>query len=158
MLEAKLPPPSPSSRRYGQHNPERSLGLRHEIGERKRGEEKHCGAEDGPIAAAEYGGSEGVQETGQRTDQSWQRYELKELVRSVMKAGLGQLHCHDAPEQPDRKAEKLGCDRPDEIAAGDVFTCRLPEPLILWVPVRNPASVPAHQQHAPLRSRLESVV
>src|SRR5690349_17600725 len=28
--------------------------------------------------------------------------------------------------------------------------------LFFWVPVRNPASVPAHQQHAPLRSRLES--
>src|SRR6266496_3356974 len=82
-----------------------------------------------------------------------QRYELKELVRGVMKAGLRQLHCDDAPEQPDRKAEILGDDRPDEIAAGDVFTCRLPELLILWVPVRK---VPFAHQHVPLRSRLES--
>jgi hypothetical protein len=66
-----------------------------------------------------------------------------------MKAGLRQLRCDDAPEQPDRKAEMLGDDRPDEIAAGDVFTCRLPELLILWVPVRNPSLIPAHQQHAP---------
>ena len=84
-------------------------------------------------------------------------YELKELVRAEMKAGLRQLRYDDAPEQPDRKAEMLGEDRPDEIAAGDVFTCRLPELLILWVPVRNPGSgsVLFAHQHVPLRSRLE---
>src|SRR5205823_5968117 len=76
---------------------------------------------DGPIAAAERGWSEGVRETDQRADQSWQRDDLKELVRGVMKAGLRQLRCDDAPEQPDRKAEMLGDDRPDEIAAGWIY-------------------------------------
>src|SRR5689334_19238494 len=59
-----------------------------------------------------------------------------------MKAGLRQLRYDDAPDQPDRKAVMQGEPRPVEIAAGDVFTCRLPELLILWVPVRNPASAP----------------
>src|SRR5204863_8184785 len=118
------------------------LGVGDEIGKRKCGDEKHRGAEDGPIAAAEYGGSKAVWETGQRADQSWQRYELKELVRGVMKAGLRQLRCDDAPDQPDRKAEMLGDYRPDEIAERNMFTCRFPELLILWIPFRNPGLVP----------------
>src|SRR4029077_2052107 len=83
-------------------------------------------------------------ETAQRAHQSWDRCELKELVRSVMKAGLRQPRYDDAPDQPDRKAVMQGDDRPDEIAEGDVFTCRLPELLILWVPVRNRGSVIRH--------------
>ena len=133
MLPEKVPPPNPAVRRYDQHKPERGLGLRHEIGERKHGDEKQRGGDDGPIAAAEFGGHEAVRETGQRAHQSWHRYELKELVRGVMKAGLRQLRYDDAPDQPDRKAVMQGEHRPDEIAAGDVFTCRLPVLLILWV-------------------------
>jgi hypothetical protein len=67
-----------------------------------------------------------------------ERFRDSDLFRTVR-----QLHCDDAPEQPDRKSEKLCGDRPDEIAAGDVFTCRVPELFILWGPVRNLASLPS---------------
>ena len=131
----------PSGRRCDHHKPQRSRGLRHQIGERKAGDVKQRGGDDGPIAAAEHGWSEGVRETGQRAEQSWYRYERKELVRGVRKAGLRQPRYDDAPDQPDRKAVMQGEHRPDEIAEGDFFTCRLPELLILWPPVRNLGSV-----------------
>ena len=141
MLPEKPPPPNPAVAADDQHKPERSLGLRHEIGERKRGDEKHRGAEDGEIAAADHGWKEAVRETHQRAEQSWHRYERKELVRGVRKAGLRQPRYDDAPDQPDRKVLMQGDHRPDEIAEGDGFTCRLPVLLIVWVPVRNPGSV-----------------
>jgi hypothetical protein len=58
-----------------------------------------------------------------------------------MEAGLRQLGRHDAPDQPDRKAEVLGDNRPDEIAFGDSCTFGLPEVLIIWIPFRNPGRV-----------------
>jgi len=150
MLEAKFAAAEAGRGCNHQHQPERSVGPCHEIGKRKDGDEQHSGAEGGPIAPAERGRGEGVGKADQRTDQTRERYELKVLIGCVGKAGLRQLGCDDAPDQPDRKTEMLGGDRPDEIAEGDVFTCRLPELLILWAPVRNPGRVPFAHQHFPL--------
>jgi len=136
MLPEKVPPPNPAVPATINITQNGVSGCATKC-ERKHGDEKQRGGDDGPIAAADYGWHEAVRETGQRAHQSWDRRELKELVRGVMKAGLRQPRYDDAPDQPDRKAVMQGEDRPDEIAAGDVFTCRLPELLILWVPFRN---------------------
>src|SRR5207244_13039760 len=87
----------------------------------------------------------------QRADQSGQRDELKQLVRRVGKAGLRQFGCDDAPQQPDRKSEMLGKNRPDEITSGNEFTLRFPERLLLGIPVRNPAPTPLAHQCVPFR-------
>jgi hypothetical protein len=55
-----------------------------------------------------------------------------------MKAGLGQLGGDDAPNQPNRKSDVLGDDRPDEIAPGDELAVRLPERLIFGLPIGDP--------------------
>src|SRR5262249_33803237 len=76
---------------------------------------------------------------------------LKQLVRRVVKAGLRQFGCNDAPEQPDRKTEMLGENRPDEITTGDESTCGVPKLLVLRIPVRNPGRVPLAHQCVPFR-------
>ena len=126
-------------RRHQQHQPERRLGLADEIGERDRRNEQHRRAEDRPVAAAEHRDRERVGKSHERADQPGQRHELKQLIGRVVEAGLRQFGRDDAPDQPDRKADMLGNDRPDEIAPGDEFALGLPEFLILRVPVRNPA-------------------
>src|SRR5262249_8090337 len=55
-----------------------------------------------------------------------------------MEAGLRQFGCDDAPDEPDRKTEMLGENRPYEITPRDEFAFGFPKLLILWVPVRNP--------------------
>src|SRR5262245_53429713 len=63
-----------------------------------------------------------------------------------MEAGLRQFGCDDAPDEPDRKTEMLGENRPYEVTSGDEFAFGFPKLLILWVPVRNPRRVAlAHQ-------------
>src|SRR5215831_3130521 len=63
-----------------------------------------------------------------------------------MEAGLRQFGCDDAPDEPDRKTEMLGENRPYEITSRDEFAFGFPKLLILWVPVRNPRRVAlAHQ-------------
>ena len=69
--------------------------------------------------------------------QSGQCHQVKQLVSGVMKAGLQQFRCDDAPDQPDRKADMLGNDRPDEIASGNDFALRIPKLLVLWLPVNQ---------------------
>src|SRR5262249_34490694 len=72
--------------------------------------------------------------------------ELKQLVSRIVKAGLRQFGSDDAPNQPDRKPEMLGEDRPDQIASRNKLAFVFPENLILRVPFRNPARAPsAHQ-------------
>src|SRR6516164_9790155 len=66
---------------------------------------------------------------------------LKQLIGRVMKAGLRQFGCDDAPDEPDRKTKMLGDNRPDEITLGNEFTRGLPERLVLRIPFRNPARV-----------------
>ena len=146
MLEAKLPPPRPAVAADQHHQPERRLGMADEIGECNRRNEQHRRAEDRPVAAAERRDHERVGKPHQRADQSGQRHELKQLVGRVVEAGRRQLGGDDAPDQPDRKADMLGNDRPDEIAPGDKFALGFPEFRILWVPVRNPACVLAHRR------------
>src|SRR5919201_4729737 len=66
-----------------------------------------------------------------------------------MKAGLRQLGCDDAPEQPDRKPEMLGKNRPDEITLSDGFARGFPERLVLRIPIRNPGRIPLPHQYVP---------
>ena len=113
-----MPPPDLRSRRP-EHQPERRVGLADEIGERDRRNEQYRRAEDRPVASAERRDREGVGESHQRADQSGQRHELEELVGREWKAGLRKLGGDDPPDQPDRKADVLGNDRPDQIASGD---------------------------------------
>jgi hypothetical protein len=47
---------------------------------------------------------------------------------------LRQFGRDDAPDQPHRKSDVLGNDRPDEVATGDDFALRIPELLILGIP------------------------
>src|SRR5262249_1366120 len=76
----------------------------------------------------------------------WQCHELEQLVRRVMEAGLRQFGCDDAPDEPDRKTEMFGENRPYEITSRDEFAFGFPKLLVLWVPVRNPRRVAlAHQ-------------
>src|SRR6266516_2333456 len=68
-----------------------------------------------------------------------------------MEAGLRQFGCDDAPDEPDRKTEMLGENRPYEITSRDEFAFGFPKLLILWVPVRNPHRVAlAHQVFLPV--------
>src|SRR5262249_53782941 len=90
-----------------------------------------------------------IRKPHERADESRQRDELKQLVRRVMKAGLRQLGCDDAPEQPDRKPEMLGKNRPDEITLSDGFARGVPERLILRIPIRNPGRSPLPHQYVP---------
>ena len=48
-----------------------------------------------------------------------------------MEAGRRQLGGDDAPDQPDRKSDMLGDDRPDQIASGDDLALGIPERLRL---------------------------
>jgi hypothetical protein len=68
---------------------------------------------------------------------------LEQLVGAVVKTGLRQLGRDNAPDQPDRKTEVLGNDRPDEIASRDGFAPGFPEDLVLGIPVGNPSRVSA---------------
>src|SRR5262249_18045209 len=92
-----------------------------------------------------------IRKPDEGTNQSGQRYELKQLVRRVVKAGLRQFGCNDAPDEPDRKTEMLGENRPDEITSGNGLACGFPELRILRVPVRNPGRVPLAHQCVPFR-------
>ncbi len=121
-----------------QHQPERRIRLTDEIGERDGGNEQHCRAEDRPVPAAEDRHRERVGKPHERADQPRQRHELKELVGRVVEAGLRQLGRDNAPDQPDREADMLGHDRPDQIAPGNRFAFGFPVLLILRVPVRDP--------------------
>src|SRR5262249_14628909 len=93
----------------------------------------------------------GVGKANERADQSGQRHELKQLIGRVMKAGLRQFGCDDAPDELDRKTKMLGDNRPDEITLGNEFTRGFPERLILRVPFRNPARVAFAHQGVPFR-------
>src|SRR5262249_9271742 len=115
--------------------------------EREGRDEQHYGTEDGPIPAAEGRDCKRIGKSHERADQSRQCHELEQLVRRVMEAGLRQFGCDDAPDEPDRKTEMLGKNRPYEITSRDEFAFRFPKLLILWVPVRNPRRVAlAHQR------------
>ena len=124
-----------SRRGHRQHQPERRFGFADEIGERERRDKQHRRAEDRPVPATERRYRKRVGKSHERADQPGQRHQLKQLVGRVVEAGLRQLGCDDAPDQPDRKSDVLGDDRPDEIAAGDDFALGIPERLILWSPV-----------------------
>src|SRR5204863_7926140 len=129
--------------------PERRVRLGDEVRERQRRYEQHRSAENRPISAAERRNRKRIRKPHERADESGQRDELKQLVRRVMKAGLRQLGCDDAPEQPDRKPEMLGKNRPDEITLSDRFARGFPERLILRIPIRNPGRIPLPHQYVP---------
>jgi hypothetical protein len=122
------------------------VGLGDEMGQRDRRKDQHGRAEDRPVAPAEGGDRKGVGEADQAPDEARQRHQLEELVGRVVKAGLRQLGGDDAPYQPDREAEVLGENRPDQVAPRDGLACCLPEPLVLRVPLGDPSGVaPTHQ-------------
>jgi hypothetical protein len=126
---------------HAQHQPERGVRLADEISERQRRDEQHAGTEDRPVPAAKHRHREGVGKSHQRADQPGHGDKLKQLIGVIVEARLRQFRRDDAPDQPDRKADMLGDDRPDEIAAGDDFALGIPERLILRVPVGNPGRV-----------------
>src|SRR6201989_3033928 len=72
-----------------------------------------------------------------------------------MKAGLRQLGCDDAPDEPDRKAEILGKNRPDEITLRDRSTRGFPVRLFLRSPIRNPGRIPLPHQSVPFWVAME---
>src|SRR6266436_4480640 len=119
MLDAKLPPPRPAVAATSIISQNGVSGWVDEIGERDRRDEQHQRAEDRPVATAKRRYRKGVRKADQRADQSRQGHQLEELIGRVVKAGLRQLGRHDAPDQPDREAEVLGQDGPDQIASGD---------------------------------------
>ena len=89
--------------------------------------------------------AKGVRETGQRAEQSWYRYERKELVRGVRKAGLRSgLWVTIAPDQPDLRQSRDARRTSDQmrLRRAIFYHDRLPELLVLWPPeVRNLGSV-----------------
>ncbi len=123
------------------HQPERGIGLRDKIRERDGWDEQHRGAEDRPVSSAEGGYRKGVRKAHHAAHQSRQGHQLEELVGGVVKAGLRQLGRHDAPDQPDREAEVLGHDGPDQVAPGDDLALGLPELFVLWIPLGDPGCV-----------------
>ncbi len=131
----------PGKGRHQQHQPERRFGVADEVGKRQRRDEQHRGGEDGPVAAAERRHRESIGKTHQGADQARQRHELEQLVSIEMEACRRQLGRHDRPDRPDRKADMLGHDRPDQIAAGNKLALGLPELLVLGIPLRDPGRV-----------------
>ncbi|MGY4486539.1 hypothetical protein ACVWWR_005730 [Bradyrhizobium sp. LM3.2] len=127
-----------------QHQPERRVGLAHKVGERERRNEQDRGTEDGPVAAAEGRHREGVGKAHQRADQPGHCDELEQLVGGVVEARLRQLGGDDAPDQPDREADMLGHDRPDQVASRDSLASRIPERLIFGAPFGNPRRILRH--------------
>ena len=148
MLEAKLPPPSPAVAATSSISQNGVSGWVTKYASSDRRDEQQRRADDRPVAAAERRHREGVGKAHQRADQPGQRHELEQLVGRVVEAGLRQLGRDDAPDQPDRKAEMLGDDRPDQIAAGD----RLP-----WFPERLVLGAPIALSSSCAGSRIESV-
>ena len=126
---------------HQQHQPERGSRARRRNRRARGRDEQHRGAEDGPVAAPECGHGEGVGKPHQRADQPGYRHQLKQLIGRVVEAGLRQFGRDDAPDQPDRKPDMLGNDRPDQIAPGDNLAGRIPERLIFGLPFRNPGRV-----------------
>ncbi len=124
-----------------QHQPERRIGLADEIGQTQRRNQQHTRREDGPVAAAERRHREGIGKAHQGADQARKRNELEQLVGGEVKACRRQLGRHDRPDRPDRKADILGDDRPDQIAPGNELACRIPEGLVLGIPFRNPRRI-----------------
>jgi hypothetical protein len=66
---------------------------------------------------------------------------LKQLISCVVKPGLWQFGCHDAPNQPNRETDVLGGDGPNEISLSDVFARVLPERLVVRIPFRDPPGI-----------------
>jgi hypothetical protein len=126
------------TRGHDQHQPERRVGPADEIGERDGGDEQQRRAHHGPVAAAETWHRKSVGKPHQRTDKPGKSHEREQLVGCVREARLRQLGRNDAPDEPDREAEMLGHDRPDQIASGDELALLLPEFFILRVPFRDP--------------------
>ena len=122
-----MPPPRSRQRRDRKHFPVRRVRLGHEIGERDCRDEQNGSAEDRPVAAAECRDRESIGKAHQRADQPGQRHELKQLIGREVEAGLRQLGRDDAPDQPDRKADMLGNDRPDQITPGDELALGFPK-------------------------------
>ncbi len=121
-------------------HPERRVRPLHGVGEPERRDQQQRGAGHRPVAAAELRHREGVGQPQQRPDQVRQRDEQEQLLRRVVEPGRDQERRADAPDQPDREAEVLGEDRPDQVAPGDRPAGRLPELGVLGAPVVDPAA------------------
>ena len=112
----------------------------HGVDEQQRGDQQQQRARDRPVAAAELRDREGVGHPDQGADQVGCRDEQEELLGGEVEAGGQQQSRRDAPDQPDREAEVLGEDRPDEVAAGDLPAASLPEGGVVGAPVVDPAT------------------
>ena len=116
---AKLPPPRPAVAAIRQKTQNGVLGPLHGVREPERRDQQQGRAGHRPVAAAELRDRERVRQPEQRADQVGQRHQQEELLRRVVEAGRDQERRADAPDQPDREAEVLGEDRPDQVAPGD---------------------------------------
>ncbi len=138
MLEAKFPPPRPAVAAAAAISQKGVSGRPTSRASAEAGIKIEQRAHDRPVPPAEARHREGVGEAHQRADQPRQRHQLEQLIGRVVEADLVEARGRHAPDQPDRKADVLGKDRPEEVAARDPLAGALPEGLVLGVPVGDP--------------------
>ena len=141
MLEAKLPPPRPAVAATSSISQNGVSGWVTKYASASVGMNSTAALKMVQLRPPNVVHRERVRKPHQRADQPGQRDELEQLVGRVVKAGLRQLGRDDAPDQPDREAEMLGNDRPDQVAPGDRLAARIPERLVFGAPIRNPRRI-----------------
>ena len=114
-----MPPPTPAVAAIRQKAQYGVVGSLHGVREQQRRHQQQRGAGDRPVAPAELRHRERVGQPQQRADQVGERDQQEQLLRRELEALREQERRRDAPDQPDREAEVLGEDRPDQVAAGD---------------------------------------
>ena len=137
--EAKLPPPNPANAATIMNVVYDVPGVLHHPPRQHRRDQQQQRADDRPVAAAELGGGDRVRDAHERADQRGHRDQI-ELARRVDAVdGLRHEQHHHRPDRPDREADVLGEDGPDQVSLGDLLAAGLPGSDVFGVPVLDVA-------------------
>ncbi len=123
--------------------PVRLLGepaARHDGCDEQRRDQQQRRADRRPRAAAEAGNRERVGDPQRRADEVRHGRQPERLGERQRDPDVAEVDHDDRPQHPDREAEVLGEDREGEVLAGGPPAGRLPEALVLRVPLVDPSS------------------
>ncbi len=122
-------------RRAHQIRPQRQAGVCQQPHRPDSRDQQHERREHGPVAAAERRGGQRVRDPQAGADQRRDGAQQELVARREAVDRLGHEQHHHRPDRPDREADMLRRDRPDQVAAGDVLVAGLPGDDVLGIPV-----------------------
>ncbi len=110
----------------------------HEERQQRRRDDQQRRADRRPRASAVLRHRERVRDPQERADEVRDRDEDEQLGDRHRDADVRQVDHHDRPQHPDAEPEVLGEDREDQVLLRDLPSRRLPERLVVWIPLREP--------------------